>query len=251
MCSCPNRERAMARSPPRHTPDNHLLLALSAADFGLLAVHLSPIRLELRRSLEDANKPIKHIYFPEDGIVSVVAESSRDRQSEVGLIGREGMTGINVVMGNDRSPHLSYMQVAGKGQYMKADDLRDAMKESGSMRECFLHFAQAFMVQTAHTAVANGRANIEERLARWLLMAHDRLEGNELPLTHEFVALMLNVRRAGVTVALQGLSTKGLISATRGLILVTDRAGLKACANGLYGIPEAEYLRLTGWRSKH
>lgn len=246
----PLQGKAMARSPSRRIPSNHLLSALSTADFTLLQAHLIPVGLELRRSVERANKPIRHVYFPEDGIISVVAASTRDRQSEVGLIGREGMTGINVVMGNDRSPHLSYVQVAGRGQYMKADSLRQAMKESASMREYFLHFAQAFMVQTAHTAVANGRANIEERLARWLLMAHDRLDGDELPLTHEFVALMLNVRRAGVTVALHGLNRKGLVSAKRGQIVVLNRAGLETAANGLYGIPEAEYRRLTGWRTK-
>jgi CRP-like cAMP-binding protein len=242
----------MAAPATRKTPGNHLLSCLSATDFALLKRHLSPVELGLRRPLEDANKPIRHVYFPETGIVSVVAEGTRDRLSEVGLIGREGMTGINVVMGNDRSPHLSYVQVAGQGQSLKANDLRRAMHKSSSMRELFLHFAQAFMVQTAHTAVANGRANLEERLARWLLMAHDRLDGNELPLTHEFIALMLNVRRAGVTVALQGLSRRRLVRApARGHIVVADRGGLEAAANGLYGIPEAEYQRLTGWRTKH
>lgn len=241
----------MARSPPRKQPNNHLLSALSESDFILLETNLSPIRLDVRFQLEDANKPIRHIYFPDTGIVSVVAAGAGDRQSEIGLIGREGMTGINVVMGNDRSPHLSYVQVAGQGRRIKADDLRHAMRESGTIQNCFLHFAQAFMVQTAHTAVANGRANIEERLARWLLMAHDRLDGNEVPLTHEFIALMLNVRRAGVTVALQALSRRRLITAKRGQIMVTNRAGLETAANGLYGIPEAEYRRLTGWRSKH
>ena len=134
---------------------------------------------------------------------------------------------------------------------MKANDLREAMQDSPAIRICFLHFAQAFMVQAAHTAVANGRGKLEERLARWLLMAHDRLEGDELPLTHEFIALMLNVRRAGVTEALQGLSSRDLISAKRGSVVVNDRAGLKARANGLYGVPESEYLRLTGWKTRH
>ena len=106
------------------------------------------------------------------------------------------------------------------------------------------------MIQTAHTALANGQAKVEERLARWLLMAHDRADGNELSLTHEFLALMLSVRRAGVTVALQLAESQGLISAKRGLIYVKDRAGLKKIANGLYGIPEAEYRRLTGWNAK-
>ncbi len=240
----------MARAAPAKS-QNHMLSALSTADYARLAPHLSATRLGLRRSLEDANKPIKHVYFPEEGFVSVVAAGARDRQSEVGLIGREGMTGISVVMGDDRSPHLSYVQAAGRGQSMKADSLRQAMQDNPSIRILFLHFAQAFMVQAAHTAVANGRGNIEQRLARWLLMAHDRLDGNEIPLTHEFLALMLNVRRAGVTEALQGLSRKALISAGRGHIVVSDRAGLLACANGLYGIPESEYLRLTGWKTRH
>lgn len=239
----------MARSGPGK-PQNHMLAALGAEDFARLAPHLSATRLGLRRSLEDANKPIKQIFFPEEGIVSVVAEGSRERQSEVGLIGREGMTGINVVMGNDRSPHFSYVQVSGQAQSMKADALREAMEDNPSIRFCFLHFAQAFMAQAAYTAVANGRGTIEQRLARWLLMAHDRVKGNELPLTHEFIALMLNVRRAGVTEALHGLIRKGVVSANRGNVVVNDRAGLVARADGLYGVPESEYLRLTGWRPK-
>lgn len=241
----------MARSTTRNTSKNHMLAELSADDFARLAPHLSATRLGLRRPLEDANKPIKQIFFPDEGIVSVVASGTHARASEIELIGREGMTGINVVMGNDRSPHQSYVQVAGRGHSMKADALRGAMQDSPAIRICFLHFAQAFMVQAAHTAVANGRGTIEQRLARWLLMAHDRLTGNELPLTHEFVALMLNVRRAGVTEALQGLDRTGLVSAKRGRIVVNDRAGLLARANGLYGIPESEYLRLTGWKTKH
>ena len=137
------------------------------------------------------------------------------------------MSGINVVMGDDRSPHSTYIQCAGHGQRIATNDLRAAMQESTSLQRCFLHFAQAFTVQTAHTAVANGQAKIEERLARWLLMAHDRLAGDELPLTHEFLALMLSVRRPGVTVALQLVESLGLISAKRGLIVVQNRVGLK------------------------
>jgi len=240
----------MARSKARKDSSNHLLCTLSSADFARLELRLSHVVLELRLRLEDANKPITHIYFPENGIVSVVAEGTRGRQSEIGLIGREGMTGLSVVMGNDRSVHASYVQVAGQAQRLGADDVRQALSESVSMRQSFLHYAQSFMVQTAHTAVANGRANIEERLARWLLMAHDRLDGNDVPLTHEFLALMLSVRRAGVTVVVQGLSNKGLIANERGQITVTDRPGLEAAANGLYGIPEAESRRLTGWNPR-
>ncbi len=229
---------------------NHILSSLSRADFASVEPHLEAILLERRDVLEPSGKPIKHVYFLKAGIASVVATTARDRQIEVGIIGREGMTGIPVVMGTDSSPHSTYMQVAGYGERIAADALRTLMRERASLKECFLRFAQAFMLQTAHTALANGQAKLEERLARWLLMAHDRLDGDEIPLTHEFLALMLSVRRAGVTVALQLLESQGLISATRGLIVVVDRAGLKQVANGLYGIPEAEYARLTGWRAK-
>ena len=201
--------------------------------------------------LEPSNTPIKHVYFPEQGIVSVVAQGTRGRQSEVGLIGCEGMTGVHLVMGGDRSPHLSYVQVAGQGLRAGADDIREALHASGSLRDMFLRFAQAFMTQTAHTAVANGRGTVVERLARWILMAHDRVDGNVLVLTHEFIALMLNVRRAGVTEALNILGKKGLITSNRGEIKVIDRPGLEAASNGFYGIPEAEYQRLIGRRIRH
>ena len=249
-CALAPKGRERMAAATRKSFSNQLLKNLAAPDLAALAPHLMEVQLDLRRVLEVANKPIKRIYFPEQGIVSVVVEGTRDRQSEVGLIGREGMTGINVVMGNDRSPHQSYVQVAGLGHFMKADGLRDAMDERPAIRLSFLHFAQAFMVQASHTAVANGRGKVEARLARWLLMAHDRLEDNAVPLTHEFIALMLNVRRAGVTDALADLKREGLVTVRRGGVIVRDRAGLEGRANGLYGIPESEYRRLIGWRGR-
>ena len=124
--------------------------------------------------------------FPDSGIVSVVAQGAHNKLLEVGLIGCEGMTGITVVMGDDRSPHQTYVQVAGEGQQISANDLREAMRESPSLRDILLRFAQSFMIQATHTALSNGSAKLEERLARWLLMAHDRIDGDELPLIHEF-----------------------------------------------------------------
>ena len=106
-------------------------------------------------------------------------------------------------------------------------------------------------IQSAHTALANATAKIDERLARWLLMAHDRVDGDEIPLTHEFLALMLGVRRAGVTVALQMLEGNGLVGSSRGVVHIINRRGLARLADGLYGTPEAEAARLTGWRSPH
>ena len=133
----------------------------------------------------------------EAGIASVVAVQPDETRIEVGLIGREGMSGTAVVLGGDQSPHSTYMQVAGEGQRIAANELHKAMDASVSLRNLLLKFVQVFMVQTAHTAIANARAHIDQRLARWILMAHDRTGDNTMPLTHEFLALMLGVRRRG------------------------------------------------------
>jgi CRP-like cAMP-binding protein len=232
-------------SETRPRCDNRLLSRLSASDFGSLKPYLDTISLVLRLPLEKPNKPIRYVYFPESGVASVVAVGAGDRNIEIGLIGREGMSGMAVVMGDGRSPHSTYMQVAGHGHRIEAKNLRRAMGESSSLQLYFLRYAHAFAIQTAYTALANASGNVGQRLARWLLMAHDRLDGQGVPLTHEFLSIMLGVRRAGVTVALQILEARRLVSTHRGLILVADRAGLEAFADGLYGTPEAEYRRLT------
>jgi CRP-like cAMP-binding protein len=234
----------LAASPSR--PGNRLLAALSAADFGLLQPHLQPVSLKLRQDLEKPDRRIDDVYFPHAGIASVVALISKDTRVEVGLIGCEGMSGTAVVLGNDRSPHETYIQVAGDGQSVKAPKLREAMKASETLRAVLLRYVQVFMVQTAHTAIANARSKLDARLARWLLMAHDRVRGNTLPLTHEFLSLMLGVRRAGVTEALHSLESQKLIHAGRGEIVVRDRKGIERAAGESYGKPEAEFRRLIG-----
>jgi len=165
---------------------------------------------------------------------------------EVGIIGCEGMTGLPVIFGNHRSPHTCYIQAAGDGQRIATPALRNAMTQSATLQALLLKYAQAFMIQTTYTAIANARGTLEERLARWLLMSHDRIDGDQLPLTHEFLSLMLAVRRPGVTDALHALEGRGLIHANRAAIDVLDRKGLINCANGLYGTPETEYQRLFG-----
>ncbi len=228
---------------------NHLLSSLSEADFALIKTRLETVELGHRLSLEERNRPIEKVYFPEHGIASVVAVSGEE-QVEAGIIGREGMTGISVILGDDRSVNATFIQVAGSGLALDSGVLRKAMQKSQSLRTLCLRFVQAFMTQMSHTALANGRAKVEERLARWLLMAHDRLEGKELPLTHEFLALMLGVRRAGVTTALQGLENQDFVSVKRGLIMMEDREGLMKFAGTAYGVPEVEYRRLTGWKPR-
>jgi CRP-like cAMP-binding protein len=118
------------------------------------------------------------------------------------------------------------------------------MQASPRLREVLLRFVQSFLIQATHTAISNGSARLEERLARWLLMAHDRIESDDLPLVHEFLALMLGVRRPGVTIGIHSLEGAGLIEARRGVIKILDRKGLEDAANASYGVPEAEYRRL-------
>src|SRR2546430_8468083 len=154
------------------------------------------------------------------------------------------MTGTAIVLGAGTSPDETYIQVAGEGQQISVKDLRKAMEASKSLHSILLKYVHAFMVQTAHTAIANARAKIDRRLARWILMAHDRVRRNKLPLTHEFLSLMLGVRRAGVTDALHDLSSRGLIEAHRGEIIVRNRKGIERHAKESYGGPEAEYERL-------
>jgi CRP-like cAMP-binding protein len=196
--------------------------------------------------MERPNRRIDAVYFMEAGIASVVGVQPDETRIEVGLIGREGMSGISVVLGGDQSPNSTYIQVAGEAQRMTADELRKAMDASESLRGLLLKFVQVFMVQTAHTAIANARSHINQRLARWILMAHDRTRDTTLPLTHEFLALMLGVRRAGVTEALQSLKRQKLIDNGRNKILVLNRKAIEQMAGSSYGTPEKEYRRLIG-----
>jgi CRP-like cAMP-binding protein len=215
---------------------NRILSRLSRADFRLLEPHLQRMELPVRTLLQARNKRVDQVYFMESGFASVVANGGHD--IEIGIIGREGMTGLSVVMDiNDRAPHETYIQHAGSGQRMAADNLRAAIGASIALHRVLLHYAHAFMVQTTQTALANGRSKIEERLARWLLMADDRIDGGELRLTHEFLGIMLGVQRPGVTIALQELERSGLIAHRRGVISILDRDALQKNSNGTYFTP--------------
>ena len=224
----------MAQAP---SYQNRILSRLSKSDFKLLEPCLEPTDLPLRKVLERRGKPIKAVYFPETGFASVVANGS-GRPIEVGVIGHEGMTGLPVVLGGDRNEHETFMQAAGHGHCMRVLHLREAMAKSTTLHGCFLRYVQEFLSQTTQTVVANGRSKIEERLARWLLMADDRIDSDALPLTHEFLAMMLAVRRSGVTVAIQELERKGLISRKRGRVVIIDRKALERMSTGTYAPPE-------------
>ncbi|HWE98898.1 MAG TPA: Crp/Fnr family transcriptional regulator [Caulobacteraceae bacterium] len=219
---------------------------MTRPDLAALAPALHPIRLTTGRVIEEPGDPITQVVFPDSGFVSVIASGRQDRRIEAGFIGFEGMTGLALVLGDDRSPHEAFVQVAGTGHCVSADDLRELMRTHPSMREVFLRYTLAFMIQAQSTVLANGRARIEERLARWLLMAHDRMERPELPLTHELLSIMLGVRRPGVTDALHRLEGYRAIRARRGVITILDRDQLTEIADASYGAAEAEYARLLG-----
>jgi len=225
--------------------ENRLLNALHANDLALLNRNLSPIELVDRLHIEAPNRDVEQIVFPISGLISIVTTSGRERKKvEVGLVGREGMTGLAVLCGAGRSPNETYVQMPGNGMVISADHFRAAIAESATLIATLQLFAHVFSVQVTQTAAANAHGKLEERLCRWLLMAHDRGEGDDLALTHEYIGIMLGVRRAGVTICVQTLQSQGLIESDRGNIRVTDRKGLAEIANGFYGVPESEYKRL-------
>jgi CRP-like cAMP-binding protein len=204
----------------------------------LLRPHLEPIDLPLSKTLETGNSRIDTVYFIDHGIASVVANGSGKRDIEVGIIGREGMTGLAIALGESRARHTTYMQVAGAGQRISAAKLRRTMSQSVRLHHALLRCVHAFLIQTTETALANGLSKTEERLARWLLMAADRIDGGALPLTHKLLALMLGVERPAATVAVQALEGKGLVRAGRRVITILDRKGLVSLANGAYVRPD-------------
>jgi CRP-like cAMP-binding protein len=225
---------------------NRLLRTLSPADFALLAPHLEQVDLGVGKTVVAANKPIEYAYFLESGIVSVVASRADSQTIEVGIYGREGMGGFPLLLGSDQSPHDQYMQLAGAGHRIKTAPFLRAVHQSQTINRLLLRYVHSFTTQTAQTALANGSSHIDERLARWLLMCHDRIDGDVLPLTHRFLAMMLGVRRSGVTDTLHILEGRRLVSARRGQITIVDRVKLERLAGASYGLPESEYKRLIG-----
>lgn len=205
---------------------NELLRRLNQEDLDLIEPYLVRSELPLRTMLENRNSPIEFVYFLEDGIGSIVAKMPMGRDTEVGLIGFEGMTGTALVLGDDQSTHECYVQLAGEAHRLPADRFLSVLSQSETLRPFLLRYVQLLFIQTGYTALVNARSKLEERLARWLLMCDDRVASDRLTITHEFLAIMLGVRRPGVTVALQILEGKGLIRANRGEIILRDRNGL-------------------------
>lgn len=191
-----------------------------------------------------ANKPITHVHFLESGIASEVAATPEGRRIEVCITGREGMIGVPLLLDVDRTPHETFVQIEGDTLRIEAAIFRRLIEDRQSLRRILAHYAYVAHLQTAGTALSNGSHALEERLARWLLMCHDRVDGDEFPVTHEFLSTMLGVRRPGVTTAIHSLEGAGMIKARRSYVQVLDRTKLKAAAGDSYGVPETEYRRL-------
>jgi CRP-like cAMP-binding protein len=220
---------------------NRLLKSLSAADRAALLPDLEAVSLATWQVIERPNERIPHVYFLTSGLASVVGTTHPEQRIEVGMVGYEGMTGLAVVLGDHRSTNETVIQATALR--IPSVVLRRALQDSATLSAALLRYVHVFMMQASQTALANGRGRLSERLARWLLMWQDRLKTRHLTVTHEFLALLLGVRRQGVTLALHELEGWGFIKGTRNRITVVDREGLLGLANGFYGVPEAEYDR--------
>jgi CRP-like cAMP-binding protein len=225
---------------------NSLLAALSEGDFALIEPHLTLVMLQKGEVLAEPYQPIENVYFPETALGSVVAISPEGCRAEVHMFGCEGMSSLAVIHDTDRSPHQTVIQVEGKALRITTQAFQDAMDQSQSLVGLMMRYAQVAFIQSTHTAMSNANHIVDERLARWLLMCHDRCPSDEMPLTHEFLSIMLAIRRPSVTGALHSLEGMKLIRAYRGRVVVRDRQGLEDFARDAYGTPEAEYRRLVG-----
>ena len=223
---------------------NRLLASLPPADFGRLATSLTPVTLTLKQFLLEADEPIEAAYFVETGMVSYLAYLEGGEAIEVGIIGSEGMVGLPLILGVDRAPAGALVQMGGTALRIKPAALRQAFNESDALRTRLLRYMQALYTQVSQTAVCNGHHSLEERLARWMLMAHDRAGADQFPMTHEFMAMMLGVRRSGVTVTAGTLKQAGLISYKNGHMTVLDRPSLEAAACECYGTVQRYFEQL-------
>ncbi|SDB73843.1 Crp/Fnr family transcriptional regulator [Belnapia rosea] len=235
------------------SPRNRLLAALPADDLARLWPRLEAVELPLQKVLHKPGEPIKDVYFPESGWVSMLAYLEDGDAAEVGMAGREGFVGLPVLLGADHDDIEAMVQAPGTALRMGTQAFREELERSPTLRGLLLRYALVHHGQVVRTAACNGRHHIDQRLARWLLMAHDRAEGDEFPMTHEFLSMMLAVRRAGVTTSAGTLQRAGHIQYGRGRITVTDRPGLESVACECYGVVRRSQDSLfgvsEGWRS--
>jgi CRP-like cAMP-binding protein len=224
---------------------NLLLSTLPPEAFEAVAPHLELVELTLREQLARPGQPFPFVYFPETAVVSLVA-SSGEEEVEVGIIGRDGIAIPSASHGSDQSPFECFVQMPGPAWRIPTEQLLSLRDAVPAFDRNLARGAEAFSIQVAFTALANARFPLIARLARWILMCHDRVESDQLDLTHAFLSLMLGVRRAGVTTDMHVLEGARAIVNRRGRIIVRDRTTLERFAGACYGTPEAEFERLIG-----
>jgi len=231
---------------PTQSYRNRLLQLLPRSDFDELKPHLEAVALEFRLPLCEANEPVRSVYFPVTGVISLVNMMANGSAAEVGTIGNEGLAGLPVILGDEMGPMFAYVQVPGTGLRLRAEILHSALQRSAGVRTVMLHYAHAFFNQVAQSAACNHFHDIEQRCCRWLLMTHDRVQSDQFLLTQEFFGMMLGVQRSSVTLAAHKLKVDGLIEYHRGQVTILDRQKLEHRACECYAVSKWEFDRLLG-----
>lgn len=225
---------------------NRILAALPAVEFAAISKLLQRVTLDLGETLHRSGDVIEHVYFVETGFISALTVLSDGQPLEIGLIGSEGVAGFSVVLGGKTSYAETMCQTGGDAYRMPARALVEAFASSPSLRNLLLRYVLIFQVQVSQTAACNAHHALEQRLARWLLSAHDRSGVPELSLTQDLIAVMLGVRRATVSIAASTLQRAGVIKYQHGKITIVDRVGLENAACECYEAVNGEYRRLFG-----
>lgn len=232
--------------PVQKTIRNRILAALPEAEFALLAGDLTRVDLKIGETLHPAGEPISHVYFPEIGFISALAVLSDGAPLEIGLIGAEGMAGVSVILGATNSYSETMCQTGGAAHRLPVSCLKEAVAHAPRLRDLLLRYVHVFNVQVAQTAACNAHHDLAQRLARWLLAAHDRSGMPELSLTQDLIAVMLGVRRATVSIAAGMLQKAGIIHYKHGRITVVDRVRLEDAACECYEAVVSEYRDMMG-----
>ncbi|MFB2564106.1 Crp/Fnr family transcriptional regulator [Rhizobium sp. IMFF44] len=231
-------------APHQSNMQNKLLSILPSADYEQIAPELEYMALPRGTLIGKAGQSIDYVYFLTSGIGSIVAATPEGRRAEAGVFGFDGYVPTSAVAGTEFNAHDIIVQLEAESYRMNYGSFRHFMDRNRNFNKLMVRSIEAFSVQLAYTAISNALHDVNERLARWLLMCHDRVSGNEIALTHEFISLMLAVRRPSVTTSLHILEGNRFITAERGSITIRNRAALEEFAHDAYGKPEEEYRRL-------
>lgn len=223
-----------------HPQQNHLLAALTPEVQARLFPHLELAPLPLRALLYESRRPMAHVYFPTDSIVSLQYLMANGTSTAISVVGNEGLLGITLFMGGESTPSRSIVQSAGYAFRLPRRRVKEEFNRHGQLLLLMLRYTQALITQVSQTAVCNRHHSISQQLCRWLLLSMDRLEGNHLTMTQEFIGNMLGVRREGVTAAALALQRAGVISYSRGLIKVLDRSKLESLSCECYEVVKKE-----------